>query len=371
MGTLHRRNYFYVGAQLVQQDGSTVAAGQMYVEHLTPEKVTQAFPIVMIPGQGMTGTNFLNTPDGRLGWADYFLSKGYEVYLAEQPSRGRSSWQKGIDGPQSIGSAKVIQSLFTATSLHKIWPQASLHTQWPGKGTVGDPSFDAFYASIVPSLDDNEETAIKMKAAGSALLDKIGVRVSFLEQMYKWTEASLRQPVILLTHSQSGQHGWILADARPSKVKAIVSLEPSGPPFSNAIFPNKSSKPPRPYGVTDIPITYDPPVTSPDDIQKVIVSESSNPRFTCYKQASPPRQLVNLAHIPVLIVTSEAGYHCLYDGCTAEYLKQAGVPVDHINLADVGIHGNGHMMFMEKNSLQIADEVVENWLNKQLLVSDS
>jgi hypothetical protein len=27
----------------------------------------------------MTGTNFLNTPDGRLGWGDFFLSQGYEV----------------------------------------------------------------------------------------------------------------------------------------------------------------------------------------------------------------------------------------------------------------------------------------------------
>jgi hypothetical protein len=27
----------------------------------------------------MTGTNFLNTPDGRPGWGDFFLSKGYEV----------------------------------------------------------------------------------------------------------------------------------------------------------------------------------------------------------------------------------------------------------------------------------------------------
>ena len=30
---------------------------------------------------GMTGNNFLNMPDGRLGWADYFLSQGYEVDL--------------------------------------------------------------------------------------------------------------------------------------------------------------------------------------------------------------------------------------------------------------------------------------------------
>jgi len=27
----------------------------------------------------MTGTNFLNTPDGRPGWGDFFLSQGYEV----------------------------------------------------------------------------------------------------------------------------------------------------------------------------------------------------------------------------------------------------------------------------------------------------
>ena len=33
----------------------------------------------------MTGTNFLNTPDGRAGWADYFLSKGYEVRDLDEP----------------------------------------------------------------------------------------------------------------------------------------------------------------------------------------------------------------------------------------------------------------------------------------------
>ena len=36
----------------------------------------------------MTGTNFLNTPDGRLGWADYFLSQGYEVTAAHRPLSG-------------------------------------------------------------------------------------------------------------------------------------------------------------------------------------------------------------------------------------------------------------------------------------------
>jgi len=54
----------------------------------------------------------------------------------------------------------------------------------------------------------------------------------------------------------------------------------------------------------------------------------------------------------------------VYDGCTAEYLAQAGVTVEHIRLENVGIHGNGHMMFMEKNGLQIAEDVVERWIHK-------
>ncbi|GLB33403.1 putative alpha/beta hydrolase [Lyophyllum shimeji] len=340
-GTLHRRDYFYVGQTYAAQGNSSIAFGQIYVEHLTPEKITQPFPLLMIHGHGMTGTNFLNTPDGRPGWADYFTSKGYEVYIIDQPSRGRSAWQKDIDGVQSAFDTFTIESHFTATQLHNLWPQASLHTKWPGNGSVGDPVFDAFYASTMPSLDSDEETAMKIRAAGSKLLDRIG-------------------PVVLLTHSQSGQHGWVLGDARPSSIRAIVALEPIGPPFINAVFPPIAAA--RQFGLTDIAVSYSPPVTSPEDIARIAVS--SSPTFTCFQQASPPRKLVNLAHIPVLIVTSESSYHSIYDGCTAEFLRQAGVSVKHVNLGDVGIHGNGHMMFMEKNGLQIAEEVVQRWISQ-------
>ncbi|KAG6833594.1 hypothetical protein H0H87_004221 [Tephrocybe sp. NHM501043] len=343
-GTLHRREYFYVGERYTTLRSSNIASGQIYVEHLTPPKVTRPLPLLFIHGNGMTGTNFLNTPDRRPGWADYFLSKGYEVYLVDQPSRGRSPWQKDIDGAQSTFDVLTIESRFTATQLHNLWPQASLHTQWPGNGSVGDPVFDGFFASMTPSLSNATEAAMKMKAAGSALLDRIG-------------------PVILLTHSQSGQLGWILGDARPSKVRAIVALEPLGPPFTNAVFPPFS--PARKYGVTDISIEYFPPASSPEEITKVAVT--SSPSFRCFQQTSPPRKLVNLAYIPVLVVTSESGYHSIYDDCTVQYLEQAGVPVNHIRLEDVGIRGNGHMMFMEKNSLQIAEEVIQSWLSKKIV----
>ena len=76
---MHRRSYFYAGGTFVQQGSSTLVHGQVYVEHLVPAMVTQPFLLIFIEGQGMTGINLLNTPDGRTGWADYFMSKGYEV----------------------------------------------------------------------------------------------------------------------------------------------------------------------------------------------------------------------------------------------------------------------------------------------------
>ncbi len=164
---------------------------------------------------------------------------------------------------------------------------------------------------------------------------------------------------MLLTHSQSGPLGWILGDSRPNLIKSIVALEPMGPPFINVVFPPLT--PARPFGITEIPVAYDPPLSSPDDLQREVTSRSA--LSICFQQASPARRLVNLLKLPILVVTSESSYHAVYDSCTVSYLKQAGVGVEHVNLGEVGIHGNGHMMFMEKNNIEIA-ELVEKWIEK-------
>ena len=49
-----------------------------------------------------------------------------------------------------------------------------LHTQWPGAGVAGDPIFDNFYAAQVGGPAPPLQTEEGMKAAGAALLDKIG-----------------------------------------------------------------------------------------------------------------------------------------------------------------------------------------------------
>lgn len=340
-------SYFFVGGHYVGDPGAQVMHGQMFVEKLTPERQRHRYPIVLIHGGAQTATNWMGTPDGREGWAEFFSSQGYVVYMVDQPTRGRSAWQQGIDGKVFSLDAQDIEKLFTVPELYDGWPQAKLHSQWPGSGPkhgqVGDPIFDAFYASEVQFLSDNTETQRLVQNAGAALLDRIG-------------------PAILLTHSDSGPTGWLIADARPKLVKAIIALEPNGPPFQNAGVPDTNKA--RPWGVTDIPITYDPPVTDPAQLQieqQAAPDEAGLAR--CWLQKAPAHSLPNLRGLPVMLVTTEASYHAAYDHCTARYLVQAGVKADFVRLEAYGIHGNAHMMMLEKNNLEIA-KLIDLWLSK-------
>ncbi len=342
------REYFYAGGKYAGPPGGEVMAGQMYVEVLRPQRVTRTYPIVFFHGNWQTATNWMGTPDGRAGWADYFLGHGYAVYLVDQPARGRSAWHASANGPIAGLSIADTEGRFTAPEVNPKWPQAKKHTQWPGdgerKGRRGDPVFDAFFKTQVESVASAEETQTMIQAAGSALLDKIG-------------------PAILVTHSQSGAFGWLLADARPKAVKGIVAIEPTGPPFQNAVV---NEDPARPWGITDIPLTYDPPVRAPSDLARVREPAPDRPELTaCWKQADPPRRLPNLQGIPIAIVTAEASNHAVYDHCTAKYLVQAGVPNTFLRLEEQGIHGNGHMVMLEKNSDQIA-ALIEQWISKHV-----
>jgi pimeloyl-ACP methyl ester carboxylesterase len=337
------RGFFYVGGKYVGAPGQEIMQGQIYVEVLAPRDVKRPYPLVLIHGAAQTATNWMGTPDGRKGWAEYFVEQGYVVYMIDQPMRGRSAYHPD-DGKTRMFTAKGEQFQFTAIETDGTWPQAKKHTQWPGegpsKGRKGDGIFDAFYATQVETVLSAEETEQRNQDAGAALLDKIG-------------------PAIVLTHSQSGAFGWLIADARPKLVKAIVAIEPAGPPFEATIIGTGRT---RPWGPTDIPITYDPPVKDPSEIAIEREAKADGPDlFVCWMQKSPARQLVNLTAIPVMIMSAEASYHQVYDHCTAKYLNQAGVKTEYIRLQDKGIRGNGHMVMIEKNNLDIA-HLIDEWV---------
>ncbi|KAI0885494.1 alpha/beta-hydrolase [Annulohypoxylon maeteangense] len=345
---LHRREVFYVGGQYVPDaKGNHSLQGQMYVERLIPEvdeSLRKSLPVVFIHGASRSGMDWLTKPDGQPGWASYFLSQGFECYLVDQPFRGRSPWFPG-NGTMVAYQAELIQPVFTACQTLGTWPQAKLHTQWPGPGTIGDPIFDQFYRSTLPILNDPVAQETASQAACAALLDRIG------------------KPAILVGHSAGGSIPWLVADIRPSLVKMIVAIEPVGPPFSKmGIMPGPGAQ----YGITMAPITYDPPVTDPaTDFAKVEVQAPGPNLTSCTLQAEspPPRQLVNLKDVRVLVVTSQASYHAQYDWGVARFLRQAGVAKsEYMRLAEKGIYGNGHMMMMEKNSDEVAAEIVR-WID--------
>jgi pimeloyl-ACP methyl ester carboxylesterase len=324
--------------------------GQIYAEFQIPAHQSHPYPIVFIHGGGQTGTNFTGTPDGREGWAQYFLRQGYAVYVVDQAGRGRSAYLTGTYGPQTSVNLDFVQKRFTAIEKYNAWPQAHLHTQWPGTGVPGDPIFDQFYASQVPSMVSYPLQQELSSKAIIALLDKIG-------------------PAVILTHSQSGATGWPVADARPEKVKAVIAVEPSGPPFynvDNVPAPEwwRDSDEQRPWGIAAGPLTYSPPAAAASDLAIERQQQADNPDVSrCWLQKSPARQLPNLQKMPILVVTSESSYHRGYDHCTVKYLEQAGVHVTWIKLDDIGIHGNGHMMMLEKNNQEIA-AVMARWMEK-------
>jgi len=351
--SIARQGYLFAGGKYSTVNGRQVMSGQLYVEFQIPARQTHPWPIVMIHGGSQSGTNFTGTPDGREGWAQFFLRRGYAVYVVDQPGRGRAAYETDLYGPTAALNLETTQRQFVAPERYNRWPQARLHTQWPGKGAPGDPVFDQFYASQIPSMQNFTLQQSLNRDAIVSLLEKIG-------------------PSILLTHSQSGAFGWPVADARPDLVKAIVAVEPNGPPFfnvENVPAPEWFRDVPpqaRTWGVTAVPLAYSPAVATASELAIVQQDKADGPDLVrCWMQRTPARLLPNLQKLPIVIVTAEASYHAPYDHCTVKYLEQAGVRSTWIKLGDVGIHGNGHMMMLEKNNLDIA-AVMFKWLDKAL-----
>src|SRR3984893_11851121 len=181
---------FVVGEQGVLYEGGTydnpasptTMSGQMHVFYQIPaghERDSARVPIVMIHGSQQTGANFLGTPDGRPGWAAFFVSHGWPVYVIDQPGRGKSGYFPNAYGPQAANpSPTTVQRMFTAPELTTPlqWPQAALHTQWPGgpgSGVPGEHAFDQFFASQVANMHSNDQALDLTTKAVTDLIAKI------------------------------------------------------------------------------------------------------------------------------------------------------------------------------------------------------
>jgi pimeloyl-ACP methyl ester carboxylesterase len=350
-----RQGHFYVGGKWVGEPGQEVMRGAMYVETWVPRKIRYQYPIIFVQaGGGETNVALLQTPDGRPGWAYDFVNRGYTIYMIDLPARGRSAFVPGVDGEVAPPrSGPLMEEVWSGarppSTPQSSWPQASKHTQWPGdgpnKGKMGDPIFDYF-----AKTDSQSPTGKDMEQLSAddivALMDII------------------HEPVILLLHSGVAPSGWLAADARPKLIKGILAAEPVAPPVENA--ERGATGPGRGYGITNMPITYDPPVKSAAELQPVREEKADGPDLIpCWVQKEPAHKLVNLENVPVLNVSGEASYHRPYSHCVAKWLNQAGVKTKYVNLEDVGIRGNGHQFMSEKNSAEISKFFMD-WLEKNV-----
>jgi len=65
---------------------------QMYVQFFLPKNKKGKYPLLMWHGGGLTGVTYESTPDGRDGWLNFFVRKGWDVYNSDAVERGRSGF---------------------------------------------------------------------------------------------------------------------------------------------------------------------------------------------------------------------------------------------------------------------------------------
>ena len=65
---------------------------QMYVQYFLPKNRKGKLPLLMWHGGGLTGVTYETTPDGREGWLNLFVRKGWDVYISDAVERGRAGF---------------------------------------------------------------------------------------------------------------------------------------------------------------------------------------------------------------------------------------------------------------------------------------
>jgi hypothetical protein len=109
-----------------------------------------------------------------------------------------------------------------------------------------------------------------------------------------------------------------MTDARRQLARAVIALEPAGPPFRAA----QRQRAGLPCGLTAVPLQS------------------------------------GLGGIPVVIVSAEASAQPHQDTAARDCLEQAGAEVELLRLAEHGVRGNGHGMIFERNHFEVLGVVL-------------
>ncbi|MBI1759916.1 MAG: alpha/beta fold hydrolase [Acidobacteria bacterium] len=295
-------------------DGQTLHGDHAYVTYQLPTKARQ-LPLVMWHGIGQFSKTWETTPDGREGYQNIFLRRGFGVYLIDQPRRGNAGRSTQA---ATIQPTPDEQGWFGTFRLG-IWPDF-----FPGVQFSRDPeALNQYFRQMTPSIGpiDGEVNA----NAVAALFDKIGQG-------------------ILVTHSHSGGFGWRTA-IKNQNVRAIVSYEPgSGFVFPEAEVPAPIQSSGGPLAAVGIPLAE-------------FMLLTKIPIVIYYGDFIPKEPIAN---------AGQDGWRARLEMARKwrDAVNKRGGDVMVVHLPEAGIKGNTHFPFSDLNNLQVAD-LMSAWLNKK------
>ncbi|MGA3403426.1 MAG: hypothetical protein ABSC95_29785 [Acetobacteraceae bacterium] len=286
-----------------------ITTGQMYVQYQVPV-AAKHLPVVMIHGGGLSGQAYDTTPDGRMGWSEYFLRSLRPVYVVDQAGRARSGFDAtsynearlGTKSPKDLAPVLIIGHEY-AWTWFRLGPKFGVpfpDTQFPIEAV------DAFYKMWIPDLNASLPPQNPSFADLAALAQKVG-------------------GAVLMGHSETFMFPERAALLNPTSVKGIVSLESGYACATSFTQPERAT-------LAKIPIL----IVFADhhaDAPEPFGSRWTTSMGQCRDFAAS--------------------------------IRSEGGDVTFLHLPEIGIHGNTHMFMLDKNNLQIADLLLE-WIDSHV-----
>lgn len=184
---------------------------QMYVQYFLPEVSNGRPPLLFWHGGGMTGKAWETTPDGRDGWLNFYIRRGWDCYLCDAVERGRSGYAPVPDvwteAPISQTAADVYNRFRLGPGTESYHEDVDRRRPYPNS-KFPPQSFDGLQRQLVPRWTQTDPAIL---AAYGELLDRLG-------------------HVHVIAHSQGGVFALRLAHEKPGRIGALVVIEPGSIP---------------------------------------------------------------------------------------------------------------------------------------------